>query len=295
MQNSISLGVSVLILLCGLLWRKAINNKLIADTDLSNKVKRNKSLATMLACIGAYIFLTSLITLLFGVQESHQLEFSLLPERMVVFGFSLSETTLYTWLAMAILIFGAIIIRVTIVTNFKHIPTGKQNVIEAIVETVGRYTIDKVHGTGEFLCSYILTIGSLLLTCAFVELFRVRPPTSDITMTFACALMTFIMINGYGIKRKGVIGRIKSLAEPTPAVFIFRVISDIAIPVSTACRLFGNMLGGMIVIDLLYMSLGNGAIALPSIAGIYFNVAHPLMQTYIFVTLTLTFISEAVE
>jgi F-type H+-transporting ATPase subunit a len=134
-----------------------------------------------------------------------------------------------------------------------------------------------------------------MLMCAFLELFRLRPPTADITMTFALAFMTFIFINVYGIRKKGSIGRIKALASPTPVVFIFRVIAEIAIPVSMACRLFGNMLGGMIVIDLLYMALGSGAVAIPSVAGLYFNVFHPMMQTFIFVTLTLTFINEAIE
>jgi len=114
-------------------------------------------------------------------------------------------------------------------------------------------------------------------------------------MTFSLALITFILINVYGIKKKGVIGRIKSLASPTPLVFPFRVIADMAIPVSMACRLFGNMLGGMIVIDLLYTALGSNAIGIPGVAGLYFNAFHPIIQAFIFVTLTLTFINEAIE
>ena len=78
-------------------------------------------------------------------------------------------------------------------------------------------------------------------------------------------------------------------------VFIFRVISEFAIPVSMACRLFGNMLGGMIVIDLLYVALGSNAVGIPSVIGLFFNVFHPMMQTFVFVTLTLTFINEAIE
>jgi F-type H+-transporting ATPase subunit a len=62
-----------------------------------------------------------------------------------------------------------------------------------------------------------------------------------------------------------------------------------------ACRLFGNMLGGMIVIDLLYMALGSNAVGIPGVVGLYFNAFHPIMQTFIFVTLTLTFINEAIE
>ena len=90
-------------------------------------------------------------------------------------------------------------------------------------------------------------------------------------------------------------GRIKTLAEPSPVVFPIELVSQVAVPVSLACRLFGNMLGGMIVMDLLYWAMGNAAIGLPSVAGLYFNVFHPLIQVYIFITLTLTYIGEATE
>jgi F-type H+-transporting ATPase subunit a len=196
---------------------------------------------------------------------------------------------------MAILIVIALILRLTVVKHFEALPKGAQNVLELIVESVGKYTNAQAHGTGEMLCSYILSIAALMITSAAFELFSLRPPTADITMTFALALMTFILINVYGIKRKGALGRVNSLASPTPVVFIFRVISDIAIPVSMVCRLFGNMLGGMIVMHLLYISLGNNAVGIPSVAGIYFNVFHPIMQAFIFITLTLTFINEAIE
>jgi len=294
MLNWILLGVSVPLVAAGYLWRRNIKSKLSPDSTVSKAAKRSKLFAVVLLAAGAYLFLTRLLTLVFGTEET-TLEFSLWPERVTVFGFSLSYTIIFTWIAMAVLITAALIIRFTVFKNPKDNPSGAQNVVELIVETVSNYTNAQAHGTGEFLCSYILSIGSLLVMSAFLELFRVRPPTADITMTFSLALITFIFINVYGIKRKGIKGRIKSLASPTPLVFPFRIVSDLAIPVSMACRLFGNMLGGMIVIDLLYMALGINAVGIPSVFGLYFNAFHPLIQTFIFVTLTLTFINEAIE
>jgi len=314
LTNWILLGISVLLIAAGYLWRRNMlqsdektsqrgaetvqklteNNQQQAEGSQKKVDKLKKLGATGLIVVGGYLFLTRVINIIFGAEQT-SLDFSLWPERVTVLGFSLSYTIIFTWVAMAILIIGAIIIRLTIFRHPKDMPGGAQNVIELIVEYVGKYTNAQAHGTGEFLCSYILTIGSLLIMSAFLELFRVRPPTADITMTFSLAFMTFIFINAYGIKKKGFRGRLKSLASPTPLVFPFRVISDFAIPVSLACRLFGNMLGGMIVIDLLYTALGSNAVAIPSVAGLYFNAFHPLIQTYIFVTLTLTFINEAIE
>jgi len=277
MINWILLGVSILFIVVGYMMR------------------RKKVVAIALVAIGGFLFTTRLLSIIFGPQEAEQIKFSIMPDRTQILGFSVSYTIIFTWIAMAVLIIAALIIRFTIFKNPKEKPEGAQNAVELVIETVANYTDAKAHGTGEFLCSYILTIGSLLVMSAFLELFRVRPPTADITMTFSLALITFIFINVYGLKKKGIIGRIKSLASPTPIVFPFRIISDLAIPISLACRLFGNMLGGMIVIDLLYTALGSNAVGIPSVFGLYFNVFHPLIQTYIFVTLTLTFINEAIE
>ena len=293
--NWIILGASVPVIAAGFLWRRKIGAKLRSDAAPGKKLKRLKYLALMVIIIGVYMFVTRAIVIIFGAQESERLNFSIWPERVDVFGFSLSKTVIYTWIAMAALVAAALIVRLTVFRRFEDVPKGAQNAVEFIVESVGKYTNAQAHGTGEILCSYILSIAALMVMSAFLELLRLRPPMADITMTFSMALMTFVLINAYGIKRKGTMGRLKSLASPTPVVFIFRVISEIAIPVSMACRLFGNMLGGMIVVDMLYMALGSNAVGIPSLLGLYFNVFHPLMQAFIFITLTLTFINEAIE
>jgi len=295
MLNWILLAVSVPAIIIGYLWRRRLDSKLRSDVSISKHDKRCRLFTTVIMITGGFVFLTRLIGIIFGPRESEGLEFSLWPERVNVLGFSLSITILYTWIAMAVLITAALIIRLTVFKRPETTPRGVQNAIEFMVESIGKYTDAQAHGTGEFLCSYILSVAMLMLTCAFLELFRLRPPTADITMTFSLAFITFVLINAYGIKKKGVFGRIKSLASPTPVVFIFRVISDMAIPVSMACRLFGNMLGGMIVIDLLYLALGSNAVGIPGVLGLYFNAFHPIMQTFIFITLTLTFINEAIE
>jgi F-type H+-transporting ATPase subunit a len=141
----------------------------------------------------------------------------------------------------------------------------------------------------------MFTIAILIFGTDFIELLGFRPPTADLVMTLSMALITFVLINYYGIKEKGLGGRIKSLASPNAAILPIRILVDLAIPVSLACRLFGNILGGMIVMDLLKYALGAGGIGLTPLAGLYFNVFHPAIQAFIFITLSLTFISEAVE
>ena len=90
-------------------------------------------------------------------------------------------------------------------------------------------------------------------------------------------------------------GRLVDTLKPAKSGRFKPWILRIAIPVSLGCRLFGNMLGGMIVVDLVYIALGAFGVGIPAVLGVYFNIFHPLIQTFIFVTLSLTFINEAVE
>jgi F-type H+-transporting ATPase subunit a len=287
-------AVGAAVAAAGFLWRRGIVAS-VAAGGMEKKKKRLRTLATMVILIGLYLLATRLIDILFGPHVGEGPEISIWPDRVDFLGMELSTTVIYSWYVMAALVALALILRFTALRRLREQPRGLQNAMELIIEKIQGYTDSQAHGSGEFLASYIFTVAAFLVACAALELFGLRTPASDIMFTFALALITFVLINAYGIKKKGVGGRIKSLASPTPVVFIIRVVTDMAIPVSMASRLFGNMLGGMIVMDLVYSSLGNNAIGLPSLAGLYFNVFHPLIQAFIFVTLTLTFINEAIE
>ena len=278
----------------GFFWRRSAISAINRAETPAKSQRRAKTLATVLCVIGIYLLAVEIVSLIFGPSEAG-FTVSLWAERTTLLGMSVSMTVIYTWIVMAILLIIAVIFRLTVIRRMKEPVKGAQNALELIIETINKYTNTQAHGAGEVLASYILTISVFLVACAFLELFGVRGPTADITLTFSLAIMTFFLINWYGIKKKGVGGRLKALASPTPVVFIIRVITDIAVPVSLASRLFGNMFGGMIVMDLLYSALGNASVGIPSVVGLYFNVFHPLIQAFIFVTLTLTFINEAIE
>lgn len=266
------------------------------EREVAVKKKKNHKKPKMAALVlAAWAALTAGVTLIFGKGESEPFTVSLFAPEVNLGGFRVSTTIVYCWIVMAALILAALAVRIFVIPKMTQVPGKAQNVIETMIEYVQSYTESKTGKIGDVLPAYLFSLALLMVGCSCVELFGGRAPTADITFTFGMALITFFLINYYGIKKKGVGGRIKSLAQPTAVVFPMKIISDIAVPVSMACRLFGNMLGGMIVMELLYMALGNAAIIIPSVLGLYFNVFHPLIQAYIFITLTLTFISEAVE
>ena len=296
------LALGLVLALVGWFWRRAVladwsrrKSQLEQDAAALGRMKRKKLWATVLTIAGGWLLVERILQLVFGSVPSEEFEVSIWATRYDVGGYSLSETVITTWVIMAVVLVLALLVRTLVIPRMTDQPKGIQNVLEICVEAVCKFTKTSVGDLGDHLPSYLFALAIYMVCSAMVELLGVRAPTADITLTFAMAIITFLMINYFGLKKKGLVGRIKSMAKPTPVVFPIKIVSDLAVPVSLACRLFGNMLGGMIVMELLYMALGNAAIGFPSVLGLYFNVFHPLIQTYIFLTLTLTFIGEAVE
>ncbi|MDR2686923.1 MAG: F0F1 ATP synthase subunit A, partial [Oscillospiraceae bacterium] len=184
--------------------------------------------------------------------------------------FHISVTVFTGWGILAAVLALALVFRFALVPRFKENPRGLQRALEAAVEGLDKVVGGKLHGMGEAFGGYIFSLALLMIASAFVELLGLRAPATDITMTLGLALITFFLVNYYGFKRRGLRGRLKAFRNP------FLLLSDLVAPVSMACRLFGNMFAGMIIIDLLYFAMKKFAVVLPGVAGLYFNLFHPL-------------------
>jgi F-type H+-transporting ATPase subunit a len=224
-------------------------------------------------------------------------EWASLPKGIPFFGGMPITNTLVTGLlASSILIILALIVRLLLMKGFTEKPHGLQSVIELIVDSMQRYTNSKVgEKTGDALGPYLFTFAAYVGMNGLIELVGIgvlRPAPSDINQTAAFALVTFFLIRFFAYRKKGVWGRMKSMMKPTPVIAPIKLIVDLAIPVSLACRMFGNLLGGFVIMELLYTSL---PFVLPGLASTYFTLFHTGMQTFIFITISLAFIEEALE
>jgi len=216
-----------------------------------------------------------------------------MPPKVSVFGLQISETIIIAWIVMAVLIILALLFRVFTLKKFRPVPKGLQNVIEIIVEFFEKFTKSKLGRRYPAVAPYIFTVATMIVATCAAEMLGFRPPATDINFTFAIALMSFMLINIFGLYYTGFFGRILWFFKPIPFMLPVNLVTHVIIPVSLAFRLFGNMFAGLIVMDLLYgviyLSIG-----LPAFLAIYFNLFHVGIQTYIFITLTLTFAEETV-
>ncbi len=291
----IELAVSAAVFAAGLVMTVAAKSA-IRQHGENKKRKRRSRLSLALTVMAAWFFIGTLIAAYSGKTKGMEVEFSLFSERVELFGVTFARTSVLMWILTAIILLLCLIFRLFLFPRFDpdH-PKGFQNIMELAVEAMDRFTCGTVGEYGEQLSPYMFSLGVFMIASAFSELFGQRPPTSDLVVTLSMGLITFVLINYYGLRKKGLGGRIKALSNPTPIILPMKILSDVAIPISLACRLFGNMIGGMIVMDLLKSVLGGYAAGIPAVAGLYFNLFHPIIQAYIFIILSLTFINEAIE
>jgi F-type H+-transporting ATPase subunit a len=213
-------------------------------------------------------------------------------------GMPVTVTLLTGLLCSVLLIIAAIIFRLTVLKRMKEHPRGVQNVLEMMVDGVSRYSNNKVgEKTGNAVAPYMFTLAAFIGFSGVIELFsfsQLRPSPSDLNQTAAFALITFVLIRVFAYKQKGVVGRYKHYTSPIIIVAPVKIAVDMAVPISLACRMFGNLLGGFVVMELLYSSIFTRW-GIPVVGAAFFSLFHYGMQAFIFITLSLAFIEEAVE
>ena len=116
-----------------------------------------------------------------------------------------------------------------------------------------------------------------------------KPPTKDLDVTAALALMSIVLIEGAGIRARGGVGFLKSLSAPTPVMTPMNILEIAIRPTSLCMRLFGNVLGAFVIMELIKLVV---PVFVPAVFSLYFDLFDGLIQTYVFVFLTSLFMKE---
>lgn len=204
--------------------------------------------------------------------------------------FYLSETVVVQWLVVVIL--GVLFF--VLGRNLKVKPTSRRQMLaEMIVATFTGMVNDSMGTTYKKYTPYISALFCFSLTSSLMGLLGLRAPTSDISVVGAWALITFVLVQRNKLKTGGIKGYFKSFVEPMPFMLPFNIIGEIANPMSQALRHYGNIVSGIVIGGLIYFALGNFAIGLPAVLSLYFDLFSSVVQAYIFVTLTMSYVAMA--
>ncbi len=201
----------------------------------------------------------------------------------------IAESIVVTWILMAVLILFAFIMT----RNLKvHNISKRQAVIELIVTKITGMVEGMVGEDGKRYVTYLATVLIYVVIANICGIFGFKSPTKDLNVTIALAVMSIILIEYAGIHRKGVGKWLHSFIEPVPIIAPINVLELFIRPLSLCMRLFGNILGAFVIMELLKLVV---PIFVPAVFSLYFDFFDGAIQAYVFVFLTSLFIKEATE
>lgn len=214
-----------------------------------------------------------------------------------IFGFDIPITNviLMSWITMAVIILWAFLST----RKLKLVPKGLQNTAEIVVDTLNNFAVNQMGKEGRNYAAYLGTIGLFLAIANTIgALFLTQetngiicPPTRTMAVPIALAIMTLVISIASGIRKKGIVGFIKHLFQPMILMLPFNLLEYIIKPLSLSMRLFGNVFGAYVAMELLFEALPWG---LPAIACLYFDLFDGGLQTFVFVLLTSLYIGEEI-
>ncbi|MDR1411999.1 MAG: F0F1 ATP synthase subunit A [Spirochaetaceae bacterium] len=226
--------------------------------------------------------------------------------RFRVFGFEavVNETVIISWLSMAILI----VLSLIFTRRLKTVPRGAQAVLEALIGFLNSFSKEHFGKRAKTYGPYIGTVFLFLIVANIIPVlspisvslfghtyhppFVIKPPARDINFTAALAILSILLVLIGGLRARGFGGWCKNLFHPVPMMLPFNLMEYIIRPTSLCLRLFGNILGGFIIMRLIEAVV---PIALPPLLSLYFDFLDGLIQALVFAFLTTLFVAEAVE
>ena len=195
-------------------------------------------------------------------------------------------------------IIGFIIGRKAKKADFKKNPKGILLWGEIFVEFI-QGLVSQTMGKGNQ--GFVPYIGSLALFLAFSNLLGLAgllPPTSNYNVTLGLALITVTLTHVNNIRFNGVKNYVKGYFEPVAFLSPINLLGELATPISLSFRLFGNIISGVIITTLLYSAVNSISVYvapfLTPIFHAYFDVFAGLIQTFVFMMLTMINISQAI-
>ena len=201
----------------------------------------------------------------------------------------ISESVVVTWIIMAVLVLASILlVRSLRVEN----PGRVQLVLEAGVGWAQDFFEGIIGKENRRYIPYLITVLLYLAVSNTIGLLGFKPPTKDLNVTAGLAIMSMCLIEYSGIRKNGMKHWVKHFASPVPVVAPIMVLEVVIRPLSLCMRLFGNMLAGFVVMELLKVFV---PLIVPIPVSFYFDIFDGLLQAYVFVFLTALFMNEEME
>ena len=213
--------------------------------------------------------------------------------KVSLLGLEVNPGLISAYLVTACLLFGAALIRIFAFPRFGRVPGKFQGAIEKLVGFFSDMAEKNSPHRTAWIGAYIFSAGSYIFFGTLFELLGIQvtttagtpislpAPVSDINGAIAMGVTSYLVILLGGLFTNGFRGAL-------------RVLKDFSLPVSMSFRLYGALLSGLLVTELVYYNFAL-SFGLPVLVGVLFTLLHAVIQTYVLTTLVSIFYGEAVE
>lgn len=267
------------------------------------------------------------------VQESSSWVIAHCSEAMSAMGFNAIHLDSMAWSTGLGLIF-ILLFRYAAKKAHAGVPTGILNFIEILVEFIDKTVKDSFQYKNRFVAPLALTIFVWVFLMNLMDLFPVDwipslamwiagdehfyfkiVPTTDVNITMAMGLTVFLLMIGFSIVQKGLLGFIKELTchpfHPSfsglgllfaPILiminFTLEIIGLVAKPISLGLRLFGNMYAGEMIF-ILIATMFSAGLLIGLLGGVLqwawavFHILIITLQAFVFMVLTIVYMAMA--
>lgn len=193
----------------------------------------------------------------------------------------------------AFLLAAAACIRLFVIPRFQYVPGRLQLLLEELVGLFDRMAKQSSPLRNKFLGLYIFSAGTYIFVGTLFELLGLQAvtvhghpvtlpaPLSDVNAAIALGCLSYLVILSGGISSNGLKGVGKTLKE-------------FSLPISMSFRLFGALLSGLLVTELVYYFVSLSFV-LPVVVGVLFTLLHALIQSYVLTMLTALYYGEVSE
>lgn len=164
-----------------------------------------------------------------------------------------------------------------------------------LVEMMNNFIKQNIGKRWKTFAPWFLSIAIFIFFANISAVFLLENPTSYIMITLALALTSFFVIQGAGIASNGFFGYLKGFIDPNPVMLPMNIISEISLPISLCLRLFGNIISGSVIALLIKGFAGWWAIPIMPVVNIVFDIGFGLIQTAVFVILSIIFTSMKIK
>lgn len=262
-----------------------------------DKAKRMKTLIVM----GVLVVVLIVLSFVVGGHEHHEsvseaMKDAVLHEtgKISLFGLCDANPALVGgFVVTGMLLIFALVMRIFVIPRFTMVPGKLQLMLETWVGTFSDMAKANSPHCNKFLGVYIFVAGSYIFVGTISELFGLQAvttqghsialsaPLADINGAISMGVMSYLVIMSGGLKNNGLKG-------------VGATLKDFSLPISMSFRLFGALLSGLLVTELVYFYI-HLSFVLPVVVGVLFTLIHALIQAYVLTMLTALFYGEVSE